>query len=502
MARVLILENDPMFAAALEDRLHVAGHGVVSANDGERLKKQAEEGGADLLILSLELPDGLDLVTTLRSTRGTRSVPILTLSTNNRSRDRVAALRAGVDDFLAKPCDLEELMIRASRLLGDSGPAPVVMQGDLANQSAWELMQYVQQAGKSGDLSVRGPRGSGQLRALHGKVDAARFGSLQGRDALLAILDLDEGTFRLVTEDVSPRSVAPDDTFSIPEVVLEAAWLQDELAKRQKHLPATGAALRYLTTGPPEIPDDLAELDLDTVAARIEQTPGIRLYDLQTTGDLAPQKVRLAVAWLAEQGSIEVAAPEEGGLMTTTEISSSMVLDVALHNLMRSARAAGFDAATLPYLLLVEEALREPLQKILTSVPGFRRIAPLRKLVDQLGLRKGGSATFETSEGKLSLHVQVLSPQVKAQVEAILPGCAGALLWIGEGGNRELVGSLVKRLASGDDATGILLPNDDASRAMVSGLAAESPRWRMASHPPQSLIGLLRLLHPMPRERI
>ena len=90
--------------------------------------------------------------------------------------------------FFFTAADSEELLIRADRLLGSNTTSPAVMQGDLANHPVWELMQYVQQAGKSGELSVRGSRvGSGRLRAIDGRVLSARFGELEGRDALLAI---------------------------------------------------------------------------------------------------------------------------------------------------------------------------------------------------------------------------------------------------------------------------------------------------------------------------
>ena len=502
MARVLIVESDPMLTAAVEDRLHLAGHQVSHLDAPDELVAKALELSIDLLVLSLDFPGmpGLERVRAVRESRGLRALPILAVA--EPGGDRVAALKAGVDELLTRPVDPEELLIRADRLLGSSAASPAVMQGDLANHPVWELMQYVQQAGKSGELSVRGSRvGSGRLRAIDGRVLSARFGDLEGRDALLAILDQRSGSFRLVTEEISDRTLLGSDAFPIPEVLMQAAWLEDELAKRAAKLPATGARLRAEIPAGLEIPEDLESVPIPEIAEQIVRNPGTRLYDLFSRSGFAPQKVRVAVAWLVEMAVVSVDAPADGGLMSTTEISSTMVLDVALQGLVSAARKAGFESPTLPYLLLVEPGVREQLEAVLTSVPGFHHIAPLRSLVDRLRLRQGGSATFETGEGKLSLHVQVMSPQVKPQIEAVLSGCAGVLVWLGGVEDRSLISDLVERWGkSAGTAMGVLVAEGGPGASLVSELAASSGRWRATTHPPRSLIGVLRLLHPVSGE--
>ena len=146
VAKVLILELDEVFAAVVEDRLLVSGHEATLVTEPAVAVSTATEGRADLLVIAMELPgvSGIEIVRQLRAQSETRSLPIVALSASDSSADRVAALRAGVDDFLTLPCDPEELTLRVDRLLGSRGPAPPVLRGDLASHPIWELLQYVQ----------------------------------------------------------------------------------------------------------------------------------------------------------------------------------------------------------------------------------------------------------------------------------------------------------------------------------------------------------------------
>lgn len=504
MGRVLVLETDPVFAAVLEDRLHVAGHRVILLDEPARTVSSAGEGQCDLVILAMELEvvPGLEVVRSLRSQPETRAVPILALSESNASADRVAALKAGVDEFLTRPVDLEELAIRVDRLLGSRGASPSVLSGDLANHSIWELVQYVQQAGKSGDLVVHGQRGSGQLQVLEGRVTAARFQKLRGRDAVLAILDMKEGNFRLTTgELVQAAAEAGGDrgeSFPIPEALMQAAWLEDEIKKRQEHLPTTGVPLEaQVEVLPPRDEDDLQSVPIEQIFERVRQRPGIRIYDLLGEVAEAPPKIRLAVAWLIEQGAV---APTRDSatqtIMNTREISSSVVLEVAIHNLLASARDVGLDTSDLPYLVLLESAVWPQFKEQLEGLPGFRRIQSLTRLVDQVDRRQGGSASFATEYGTLSLHLQVLAPAVKAQVEGIVSVCAGVMLWIEDGAEREFIEGVVERLEGGQSAVGVVVATSEKAQQMASSLTGGRKRWRVSNHAPRSLIGILRLLHP------
>ena len=414
------------------------------------------------------------------------------LSSRNEPADRVAALRAGADDYLTRPCDLEELLLRLDRLLANRTAALQVLQGDLANHPLWALLQYLGQVRKSGILRVKGESGAGTIDLHDGEPVGARWQGLSGREALLALLSLEEGGFRF--DPALPGASAPPARgLPLQELLMDSAWLKDEIGKRRHHVPPTGQPLQSLTPNMPAI-DGFHALPLRRVFDRVLQRPGVRLFDLITDETEAPISTRLATALLIEHGAIAPQSDQtDAELQNTREISSALLFEIAVEDLIEAAAGAGFNPAALPYLLLIEPEAWPSLKRLIEAAPGFRQNEGLRRLVEQVELRKAGSATFPSQKGKLSLHVQALAGTVQPQVNAIVPGCAGVLIWIRGSESLESVRAVVQRLESSGPrgAAGVIVAGAEAA-PLLKGTS----RWRSTPHEPQSLLGMLRLLHP------
>jgi hypothetical protein len=411
----------------------------------------------------------------------------------------MAALRAGVDDFVTRPCDLEELLLRVDRLLASRTATLQVLQGDLASHPLWEVVQYLGQARKSGVLRVRSLNGAGSIDLRDGGVLEARCQGLRGREALLALLSLEEGGFRF---DPSLPGAGPlpgaAPELKLQELLLDSAWLRDEIGNRRHYLPATGEPLQALTPNLPEVDDDFRSLPLRRIFDRVLKQPGVRLFDLIADEAEAPVSTRLAVALLVETGALAPQTREtEAELQNTREISSTMLLDLAVEDLMASAAEAGFAGSTFPYLLLVEPEVWPALRRLLTEAPGFRQNEGLRRLEQQVEQQRAGSATLPAQRGELSLHVQVLAGPAPPEVNAALGYCAGVLVWVRSAENGEAVRAVAQRLATGGPAgsIGMLVAGGDAGPKALD-LIREARRWRSTTHEPQSLLGVLRLLHP------
>ncbi len=502
MAKVLIIESDSVFAAVLADRLHVAGHEVRRLAEGSRAAATAQEQHVDLVVLG-ESPgssavssagSGIGVVEALRGQPATRSVPVLMISDRGAPADRVAALKAGADDYLTRPCDLEELLLRLDRLLANRTAALQVLQGDLASHPLWALLQYLGQVRKSGILRVQGTAGSGSIGMREGEAVEARWVGLSGREAMLALLSLEEGGFRF--DPALPGLDVPGSHQGLPlqELLFESAWLKDEIGKRRHYLPPTGQPIQALTPNFPTLDGDFHDLPLRRVFDRVLQQPGVRLFDLIADETEAPISTRLAVALLVEHGAIAPQSDEtEAELQNTREISTALLFEVAVEDLVEGAAAAGFAGSAFPYLLLIEPEAWPALRRLIEEGPGFRHNEALRKLVEQVELRRAGSATFPNRKGKLSLHVQVFSGTAQPQVNAIVPGCAGVLLWMRGAGNLEGARAVIQRLETSGPrgSAGVLLAGGEAA-----GLVRGQKRWRGSAHEPQSLLGVLRLLQP------
>lgn len=115
--RILFVEDDPAILSALREKLEMEGYCVDTATDGQQALDWLDANQPDLMILDLMLPrlDGISVLKRLRQ-RGS-SLPVLILSVKGRENEKVAGLRAGADDYLAKPFGLQELLARIEALL-------------------------------------------------------------------------------------------------------------------------------------------------------------------------------------------------------------------------------------------------------------------------------------------------------------------------------------------------------------------------------------------------
>ena len=112
--RVLVVDDDPDFAASVAAVLEHDGIAVRTAPDATRLVDALDEARPDLLLLDAMLPyvSGWDAIRIVRTTPEWRDVPILFLTGRTDLASRIAAFEAGADDYLAKPLVPEELLAR------------------------------------------------------------------------------------------------------------------------------------------------------------------------------------------------------------------------------------------------------------------------------------------------------------------------------------------------------------------------------------------------------
>jgi DNA-binding response OmpR family regulator len=114
--QILIVEDDEDTAEVVCTLLNQAGYAASAVDRGQAALQEISSGSHDLVLLDLNLPDihGLDV---LKQIRERSFLPMIVLSGYTRERDKVSALEAGADDYLAKPFSPEELVARVKALL-------------------------------------------------------------------------------------------------------------------------------------------------------------------------------------------------------------------------------------------------------------------------------------------------------------------------------------------------------------------------------------------------
>jgi CheY-like chemotaxis protein len=117
---VLVVDDDATIRRLLQITLETEGFAVVTASDGvEGLRRAQEDPRPDLVLLDIMMPgmDGLQVCHTLKNDDATRELPIVLLSAKAQSHDIELGMRVGADDYITKPPDLLDLVVRIRQLL-------------------------------------------------------------------------------------------------------------------------------------------------------------------------------------------------------------------------------------------------------------------------------------------------------------------------------------------------------------------------------------------------
>jgi adenylate cyclase len=117
--RILVVDDDEDNRIAISDRLNFHGYRVLTASDGGEALQLSFEQPPDLILLDIVMPgiDGLEVCRRLRATPALPFIPIIMVTARTASRDLVAGLEAGGDEYLTKPVDPDALVARVRSML-------------------------------------------------------------------------------------------------------------------------------------------------------------------------------------------------------------------------------------------------------------------------------------------------------------------------------------------------------------------------------------------------
>ncbi len=123
--RLLLIEDEDNLREILRFNLELEGFELILARDGSEGMRKASELEFDIVILDVMLPfiSGMEICKKIKSLHP--EIPVLMISAKGQSSDRISGLRSGADDYLPKPFDLEELILRIENLMKRAGHTPI-----------------------------------------------------------------------------------------------------------------------------------------------------------------------------------------------------------------------------------------------------------------------------------------------------------------------------------------------------------------------------------------
>jgi len=149
MPKVMVVEDEPALADALEYGLSTEGFDVVATSDGEESLRLFDRERPDLILLDLMLP-GLSGTEICKRIRTSSAVPIIMLTARDSEIDKVVGLEVGADDYVTKPFSMRELVARVRAVLRRGG------EWDVPDLSASLEVRGVRMDPERYEVSVRG----------------------------------------------------------------------------------------------------------------------------------------------------------------------------------------------------------------------------------------------------------------------------------------------------------------------------------------------------------
>ena len=180
MKTILVIEDEQDLAELVAFNLENEGYLPIIALDGTSGLKQAQTTVPDLLLLDLMLPgiSGIDICKVLKGDEKTAAIPIIMLTARGEEIDRVVGFEVGADDYMAKPYNMRELLLRVRAILrrtssGDVG-GKIINVGPLSIDADCHIVNIADE-----EISLT----STEFKLLLSLAD--RLGRVQSRERLL-----------------------------------------------------------------------------------------------------------------------------------------------------------------------------------------------------------------------------------------------------------------------------------------------------------------------------
>ncbi len=296
---ILIIDDNESVVMALEFNMLQAGYKVLKALDGQRAFAIAQAEVPDIIISDITMPEmnGIELCEKVRAIPRLSEIPFIFLTAHGEPEERVRGLRTGADDYMVKPFDVEELILRIEilfRKMQKRRFSPT-FSGSIQELSIPDTLQVFAQSRKQGKLIIGNETGNGILSFSDGTLMDAAFMDLKGEDALVELLKLDSGHFHFEPGPVGKGSLQ----MLVNHAVIETIRLLDEQSEMNGYIPDLSYRLtlkRDASVGDP---------DVQVIIEAIRHGYSTGLEAWKASG-LSRIRTELALGFLIREGFVKV----------------------------------------------------------------------------------------------------------------------------------------------------------------------------------------------------
>lgn len=268
--KILIIDDDAVTTAILDEYLSNFGFNVHDAIDGNAGLEKMKILNPDLILLDIKMPgkDGIQILKEIKLTPGFASIPVLLLTAINRSNIKVKGLELGADDYITKPVDKAELLARIKVSIKRSEKNKRnehALDGDLSDFTLSDLLQSIELGKKTATIIL--PDIKSKFVIKNGLIIRSEQGDFAGEKAINRIFLLEKGRF--IVEFNKAYNSTTDTPLKIINILLKNISYVDEIKNMAKSLPKLNIEIK--------ISKDLIEL---TGAKGIENLSSITPKEL------------------------------------------------------------------------------------------------------------------------------------------------------------------------------------------------------------------------------
>jgi DNA-binding response OmpR family regulator len=268
--KILLVDADPRSLRVIEVSLRKAGYSVACMGDGQAALDVVEAQAPDLVICDTKLPklDGYALVRRLRDRPDSAQVPVIFLATTGSVEDKIRGLELGVEDYLAKPIFVRELLARVNVVLARRAQESIATQkpstlrtrfaGSIQEMTVVDLLQTFEISKKSGTITFKNGSALGRAWFRDGKAVDAEVAGLRGEEAVYRLLVWSEADFEV---DFGRFDRADVIELATSALVMEGMRRADDWGRLAEQLPPLSTVFEVdhelLLDRLSEIPDEL-----------------------------------------------------------------------------------------------------------------------------------------------------------------------------------------------------------------------------------------------------
>jgi len=226
-ARVLVVDDDIWHRERAASVMRDVGFEVVTADNGVQALQSAMQIEPDLILSDVQMPvmDGWQLVRMLRARPTLANIPVVFVTSLSSDEQRLQGYRLGVDDYIAKPFEEDELALRSQRVLTRSRAYPrntsaaKALRGSLSHVSLATLLSFCEVEARTGMLLMVRSDAIATIYLREGTVvrvdlpDEAN--ELHGAERLHYLLGWDSGRFELADAHVLDEDTIGEATSAV-----------------------------------------------------------------------------------------------------------------------------------------------------------------------------------------------------------------------------------------------------------------------------------------------